>query len=165
LFVNDFFGYNGPKIYGAMMTINALMVVFLTLLIISLTKKIKPIINIIIGGFIYAIGFGILFFTRNIFLLVISTAVWTLGEIIVAVNVEVYIANNAPITHRGRFFAVITFVQESGYAIAPLITGFFITGFGIRKIWPVVSICAISAALLMSGLYFYQRRNSKVFGT
>ncbi len=161
LFINDFFGYNGPKIYGSMMTINALMVVFLTLLIISLTKKIKPLVIIIIGGFIYAIGFGILFFTRNIFLLVVSTVIWTLGEIIVAVNVEVYIANNAPITHRGRFFAVITFVQESGFAIAPLISGFFIASFGIRKIWPLVSIFAISAALLMSGLYFYEKHRSK----
>jgi MFS family permease len=164
LFINHIYGYDGPKIFGAMMTINALMVVFLTLPIITLTKKIKPLINIIIGGILYTLGFGILFFVQDIYLLVFSTVLWTLGEIIMTVNVEVFIANNSPITHRGRFFAMITFIYESGFAIAPLLSGFYIASFGIRNIWPIVAIFAISASLFMFGLFLFERkkRSAKV---
>ena len=157
LFINSIYGYDGPKIFGLMMSVNALMVVFLTLPIITLTKKIRPLINIVTGGLLYAIGFGILFFVQNIYLLVISTVIWTLGEIIMTVNVEVFIANNSPITHRGRFFAMISFIYESGFAMAPLLSGFYIASFGIRNIWPVVALFAVTASFFMFGLYLYER--------
>ncbi len=157
LFVNSIFGVSGPKIFGSLMSINAGMVVLLTLFMISFTKRFKPLQSIVAGILLYAAGFGILYFAANIYLLVISTILWTAGEIIIVVNVEVFIANNSPITHRGRFFATIAFVQESGFAVSPMLAGFFIASFGIRKIWPVVSLFAIAAALMMTGLYFLQK--------
>jgi MFS family permease len=79
------------------------------------------------------------------------------GKIIMTVNVEVFIANNSPITHRGRFFAIINLIYESGFAIAPLLSGFYIASYGIRNIWPVVAFFAVSASIFMFGLYLYKR--------
>jgi len=157
LFVNSIFGVSGPKIFGLLMTVNAGLVVVLTLFVISFTKRFKPLQSIVIGVLLYAAGFGILYFTGNIYLFILSTVLWTTGEIIITVNIEVFIANNSPITHRGRFFATIAFVQETGFAISPMLAGFFIASFGIRKIWPLVSLFALMAALMMTGLYFLQK--------
>ena len=161
LFASDVFKTNGPKIYGIIMSVNAVLVVLLTLLIISITKKLKPLISITIGGLLYAIGFGILYFSKYIYLFIISTVIWTVGEIINTVNIEVYIANNAPITHRGRFFATINFLTEAGYAVSPMLTGFYIAGFGIRNIWPVVALIAAAAALCMLFLFFYEKKRQQ----
>ncbi|MBN1298245.1 MAG: MFS transporter [Actinobacteria bacterium] len=157
LFATDVFGNGGAKMYGIVMSVNAVLVVLLTLLIISVTKRLKPLLSIAIGGFLYAAGFGILYFSTFLYLFIISTVIWTVGEIIITVNMEVYIANNAPITHRGRFFASINFLTDVGYAISPMLTGFFIAKHGTRNIWPVVSLVASLAAFCMLILFFYER--------
>jgi MFS family permease len=121
-----------------------------------------PLVSITIGGFLYACGFGMLYFTGNIYLLIVSTIIWTLGEIINTVNIEVFIANNAPVTHRGRFFALITFVQESGFAMSPMLSGFYIASFGIKNIWPIVALFAFVAAASMFGLFMWQKSLRKI---
>jgi MFS family permease len=162
LFANSIYGIDGPKIYGLLMSVNAVMVVVLTIFVISFTKKLPPLVSITIGGFLYACGFGMLYFTGNIYLLIVSTIIWTLGEIINTVNIEVFIANNAPVTHRGRFFALITFVQESGFAMSPMLSGFYIASFGIKNIWPLVALFAFVAAASMFGLFMWQKSLRKI---
>jgi MFS family permease len=158
LFVNDIFGNaTGPKIYGSLMSVNAVQVILMTLFIIGFTKRIKPIINISIAGLLFAFGFGMLYFSKYLYLFVISTIIWTLGEIILTVNSSVFIANNSPITHRGRFNAVISFIQESGFALAPLLTGIFIGHLGIKNIWPIIFGLSVIGALMMFFLFMAEK--------
>jgi MFS family permease len=158
LFINNVLGtINGPKIYGSLMTVNAIVIIILTLFIISFMGKIKPIINITIAGILYAFGFGMLYFSKYIFLFVISTFIWTTGEIIFTVNSSVIIANNSPISHRGRFSAVITFVQQSGYAIAPLLTGLLIAHTAIKNLWWLIFLISITGSILMFSLFLLER--------
>jgi Na+/H+ antiporter NhaC len=44
----------------------------------------------------------------------LSTVIWTLGEILQATNTNVYIANHTPISHRGRFNAILPIIIGSG---------------------------------------------------
>jgi len=162
LFASHIFGSSGPQMYGVVMTINAVLVIILTLFIISFTKKLKPLISMTIGGLLYAAGFGILYFSNYFYLFIISTIIWTLGEIIITVNAEVFIANNAPITHRARFFATINFTSEAGYALSPMLAGFFIADFGIRNIWPVVALIAACGASFMLLLFIYERKRAYI---
>ena len=108
------------------MTINLALVITITLFLIPLLKKLDEIINICISGILYTIGFGILsiFHTHNIF--IISTVIWTAGQIINFVFSYVYTANHSPVTHRGRFSALIPFISQGGFALAPMLTGLFI---------------------------------------
>ena len=161
LFASHVFGSNGPRIYGSIMTVNAVLVIVFTLFIITFTRKLKPLASIGIGGFLYAIGFGMLYFSSYLYLFIISTIIWTIGEIIITVNVEVFVANNAPITHRGRFFATINLTTEAGYALSPMLAGFFITSFGIRNIWPAVALIVSFGAMLMFLLYFFEKKRAK----
>jgi len=56
---------------------------------IGFTKKIRPIINISIAGLLFAFDFGILYFSKYLYLFVISTVICTLGEIMLTVNSSV----------------------------------------------------------------------------
>ena len=53
-------------------------------------KNTKPIINIAFAGVLYAVGFGMIFFLANRLLLIISTIIWTLGEIVQTINTSVF---------------------------------------------------------------------------
>jgi len=163
LLMNTVFGADGPRNFGFLMTVNAAVVIIFTIFIISFTSRIRPIINISIAGILFAFGFGMLFYSNYLYLFVISTFIWTIGEILLTVNTNVFVANNSPITHRARFNAIAFFIAQSGYAIAPFITGQLIVNIGIVNIWPIVFVLSLIASATMFGLNFFEKkRNSRL---
>jgi len=148
----------GSKFYGMVMTVNALTVITMTVTLTNITRKIKPILNIVIGSLLFAIGFGIVYYIDTLMMLLISTIIWTLGEILNHTNSGVYIANHTPMSHRGRFNAVIPIIMGAGHAIGPLIMGNFIEENEVRLVWPLLFILSVGAALLMLILYMVESK-------
>lgn len=153
LYLNLHFGDRGPKVYGTLMSTNAVVVIVLTIFLINLMKNTKPIINIAFAGILYAIGFGVIYIITNEILLILSTIVWTLGEIIQTINTSVYVANNSPITHRARFSGIISFITDIGFIISPIIMGYYIKHYGISSVWPFIFVISVAAAIFMYILY------------
>lgn len=156
IYLNLHFGDRGPKVYGILMSTNAIVVILLTIFLINMMKNTKPIINIAFAGILYAVGFGVIYIITNEIFLIFSTIVWTLGEIIQTINTSVYVANNSPITHRARFFGLISFITDIGFITSPVIMGYFIKHYGVTKVWPLIFVLAISGAILMYILYLVE---------
>jgi len=167
LYLNEIFKESGARVYGSIMSINALVVILLTVFLINLMKNTKPIINIAFAGVLYAVGFGMIFFLANRLLLIISTIIWTLGEIVQTINTSVFVADNSPITHRARFSSIVSFITELGFIISPILMGHFIENYGTRNVWILVFFLAMSGAILMYILYLFEgyrklhRKNDK----
>jgi MFS family permease len=148
----------GAKQYGILMSLNGFVVITMTTIIINITHNIKPLLNIAIAGAFFAIGFGMLYFATSIQLLILSTIIWTIGEILNATNSAVYIANNTPSTHRGRFNSALQIITGSGFAIAPTIMGLYIYGKAIQSAWALVFVVELVAAIMMLILYFKENK-------
>jgi len=161
LYLNEIFSQNGPKIYGMLMSVNAIVVVVTTLFIIAFFRRFRPTINIAFAGILFAIGFGLLYFSQYLYLFIISALIWTFGEIVNAVSSNVLIANYSPMSHRGRFNAIITFIGGIGFSISPLLIGIFISYYDIQSVWLLMAILAILGALLMFAFYFFIARKIK----
>jgi MFS family permease len=151
--IGDIFKSNGSTIFGSLMTVNAVICSLLTVFITSLTKNIKASLNIFLGGLLYAIGFGMMFFINSYFMFIISTATWTVGEILVATNTSVYIASHTPITHRGRFNSVFPIIRKLGFMIGPIMAGFYIKYTNIRNLWILIALLALIGSFMMYKLY------------
>jgi MFS family permease len=160
LFLNRLFDDSGPKYFGTLMTVNAVIVILVTILLITFMKKLNPILNVAIAGILFAAGFGMLYYSRFFIFFIISTFIWTFGEIINAVNSNVLIANYSPVTHRGRFNAIIYFISGVGFTIGPLLSGLYIKLVGIKNIWPLNFYLSIFASLLMFILFFAEKRKN-----
>jgi len=161
IYLEKVFAENGPKYYGILMTVNAVVVIFMTILLIAFMKKFNPIINISLSGLLFAIGFGMLYFSDLYVFFIISTIVWTFGEIIQSVSSNVLIADYSPVTHRGRFNAIIYFISGVGFAAGPLLAGLFINYSGVKNVWPFMFLLAIIASIMMLLLYFIEKRTRK----
>lgn len=153
IYVNKIFNENGPKIFGTVMTVNCLIVVFTTTFIVSVTKKFKPVLNASFAAVFYAIGFGMLLFSNNMPLIILSTVIWTIGEILTTTNFDAYVADHSPESHRGRFSAVISFVSRSGFAAGPAVMGVFIKHNGVNMVWPVLFVLSMLSAALLYVLF------------
>ena len=158
LYLEEIFVDKGPRFYGILMTINALIVIFITLLIITALKKFNPILNIGLAGILFALGFGMLFFSNIYLLFIVSTFVWTLGEIINSVSSNVLVANYSPVTHRGRFNAIFYFISGIGFALGPFLMGIYIRYFGIKQVWLFIFALSIFASFMMVILFFIERK-------
>ncbi len=158
LYLEDLFNNNGPKFYGILMTTNAVIVILMTILLIAAIKKINPIINISLAGILFAFGFGILFYAEFFYIFIISTVIWTFGEIINSVSSNVLIANYSPITHRGRFNAIIFFISGAGFALGPLLTGLFIEYNGIKNVWALTFWLSVVASIMMAILFLIEKK-------
>ncbi len=154
----------GASNYGIFYMVNCIEVIFLTTIITLLTRKIRPIYNVSIAGLFYVIGFGMLFYVNSFGMFILSTLIWTVGEIINATNIGVYIANHSPITHRGRFNSVISIITGTGGAISPYIMGGFIATRGVTNVWPVISLISLTAAIsmLLLGSYEWRRKRKEI---
>lgn len=148
----------GPKYFGTFNMINCLMVIFFTTLITAITRRIRPIFNVSISGLFFAVGFGMLFFVKSFWLFALSTVVWTVGEILNATNVGVFIANHTPMSHRGRFNSIINIISGTGGAVSPYIMGGFIAANGVDNVWPIIFIMSVSASFFIFILGASERR-------
>ena len=134
----ELFGARGATLYGGLMTMNALLVLVFTVPIIAMLKKVRPVLNVALAGGLFAIGFGMLAFTRHPGWFFVSVFIWTMGEIINATNADVYIANHTPMSHRGRFNSILPFLGGFGWALATPVGGNIIHGAGMATLWLVM---------------------------
>jgi len=156
--MDKLFSTAGPKLYGSIMAINGIVVVTMTTIITAITKKLRPIFNVTLAGLFFSIGFGMLFFAKTFVVFTISTIIWTIGEILSATNSGVYIANHTPMSHRGRFNAVIPLITGTGFAIGPFVMGFFIRSRELNSAWLLVFFFGILASTCMYLLYLNEKK-------
>ena len=144
------FGSKASAIFGFLMSINAISVVCLSFFIIAITKKFNPLTNIIFAGIFYAIGFGMIGIIDSFALYIVSTILWTIGEILISTNFGVYVANNSPQNFRARFNAVGSLSYAIGGALGTSVMGKYIDYAGIKAVWPIIFILSCIATILIA---------------
>lgn len=157
--VESQFGLEGAKLYGILMTVNAVMCSVLTVGINSFLSRYSAASNIAIASLFYMVGFGMLGSVSSIFGFVLSTMLWTVGEIIIATNTNVYIANHAPVTHRGRFNAIFPVIRRVGFILGPPFAGWISDLRGLEMVWILNGFTALIIAFGMAWLRKQDRRS------
>lgn len=156
--LNEQFDGQGAKIFGYLMSINAITVLILTAIISALTRKNHQLTNMILSGMFYAVGFGMIGFVHSFGLLVLSTIIWTTGEILSSISSGVYVANNSPSNYRARLNAVTAIANSVGASLSTAVSGSYIQYNGCQSIWIVTFIIALIATTIMFGLRRYANK-------
>lgn len=156
-----FKGDSSSLIYGKIMATNGFTVIVFTTIITRLTRKLSSIQNVAIAGIFYGVGFGMMYFISSFYMFILATVIWTIGEIFQSTNSGVYIADHTPMSHRGRFNAVIPLITGTGFAVGPAIMGMYIKNRRVIDAWPIAFVLAIVAAALFYVLYIIESKNTK----
>lgn len=160
LFLESRLGAAGPSAFGAAMTANGLTVVACTIPMAALSRRLSPLACMPIVGLLYAAGFGALAFLpagAGVAMVIASTFVWTLGEILSATNVNAFIASRSPESHRSRLNSLVTLIAQSGSMLCPLASGSFIKASGLDAVWPAAACLGLASSALMLALYVADR--------
>ncbi len=156
LHLNDLFNEQGAKVFGYLMSFNAVIVLVFTALILNLTKRLKAVYNMAFAALLFAAGFGALSIISSFQGFLITTFIWTIGEILMVTNGSVYMANHTPINLRGRFNAITGLVFGLGYIAGPYISGIILASGTISDLWIFILFFSLLTGLLFMGLGKYE---------
>lgn len=139
----EVFGTKSAALYGSLATLNGLIVIFCTPLIVSLTKKMRASHVIALGGMLYALCYVAAYFGKNMFGFVLSIIFLTLGEICITINYSVMVVNLSKPTHIARIRSVVSIIADAGTCVSPVLVGYLIEGIGVR--YAMLAVAAIAA--------------------
>ena len=155
MMLDSIFGSSGARNYGIIMSFNGITVIVMTMFVTHAISKWKPLSAMTIAGLLYAAGFGMITFIRTMPLYILSTLIWTIGEIMMMTNFGVYIANNTPQNYRARFNAVSSLSWAIGASLGTSLLGRYLDFFGVKAVWPLVFFLGL---LGTAGLYMLKIR-------
>lgn len=144
--MGEIFKEDGARLYGLLGGLNGFIVIILTPILTSKTKKYKSMNIMSIGGILYGLCFLVVSFSKVMPLFFLAITLLTIGEVLIAINSSAFIANNTPISHRGRISSVIPLITGMGYAMGPMIMGKIIDSSSISIGWIVVMLASFIGA-------------------
>jgi MFS family permease len=142
--------------YGLLISLNALMVVFLQFPITRRIEDRPPMIMMAVGTALYAIGFALYGFVSTYFYFAVAMAIITVGEMIVIPVARALTANLAPEDMRGRYMAVFGFSWGIPFAVGPYLAGLIMDSAADPSwLWYITGMVG---AVAVAGFLYLQRR-------
>ncbi|MET7766898.1 MFS transporter [Streptomyces sp. NPDC005393] len=136
--------HESAGLVGAVYTINSVVVVSIGLLLEKHIRGHGTKLLLLIAGLLWALGLAVIVFAFSLSAILLSTVVWTLGEIIVSVVVPTYVADHVDDRRVGSFMALNGFVLGLARLVVPVGLGVIWTRTAIspsssrssRRLWP-----------------------------
>ena len=141
--------------YGLLISLNAVMVVFLQ---IPLTRRIAvypPMLMMAVGALFFAIGFAMYGFVSTNAFFALAMAIITMGEMIVVPVSRAVTAALSPEEMRGRYMAIFGFSWGIPFAIGPLLAGMIMDNADPHWLWYISGLVGL---LAVAGFLYLQRR-------
>jgi MFS family permease len=107
--------------YGLLVALNGLVVIAFELPLTRFVQGWPPRRAVPLGIALIGVGISLYGLPGGLPMLAAATLVWSLGEIVGAPSAAAYPAMVAPAAARGRYVALVTGGQSSGYAIGPVL--------------------------------------------
>lgn len=132
--------------YSILLTINAVMVVFLQYSVTWFSRKFRPFSVIATGALLYAFGLFSISFGSMLPHFAISMAIATLGELLVAPTSTALVADHAPVNMRARYMGMLNIIYPVSTGIGPVIGGILNDQVAPVAIWYGAGLMALAAA-------------------
>jgi MFS family permease len=136
------------NLYGLILSLNAIMVVFLQFPITRWIAPYRPMRVIAAGTALYAVGFAMYGVTSTYAMFLLAMVVITVGEMVIAPVYQAVVADLSPEAMRGRYMAVSGFAIGIPYAIGPLIAGNIMDNHDSRLLWYLCGVVGMISVLV-----------------
>ena len=137
-----------PEInYGALLSINAIIVVFMQFWVTRQIKSFRPMLVMAAGSLLYAVGFALYGFVSTFALFIFAMVIITIGEMIVSPIQQSLVASFAPEDMRGRYMAVSGLTWSAAFTVGPYFAGSILDGSNPNLLWVVCGLIGLLATL------------------
>jgi len=134
VFLRDTHGVQASQ-FGLLLSLNALMVVFMQLWIAGKTVKYPPMLVMAFSGFLYMIGFGLFGFVAQIPWFALCIILITIGEMTMSPVMMAMVSRFASEEKRGRYMAVFELGWVLPNTFASLCGGMVLDNLNPQWLW------------------------------
>jgi MFS family permease len=143
--------------YGALLSINAILVVFLQFWVTRRIEKHRPMLIMAAGSLLYALGFAMYGFVSTFALFIAAMVVITIGEMVVSPVQQSMVARFAPEAMRGRYMAVSGLSWSLSFMVGPYMAGLILDSPNPNLLWVLCGFIGLLATLGFAALNKSQR--------
>ena len=147
LHVTNTLGFQ-PRIYGLLISLNALLVITCELVIINATQRLSPRPVIALGYLLWGLGFSLTGIAHTIPLLAWTVVIWTFGEMVSSPLIAAYVAEIAPERFRGRYMGLFVTAWSVALCLGPPI-GTFVFERNPAALWAACGVLGLLSAALL----------------
>ena len=152
--LSDLFGLaDGSRYSGLIWTVNGIVVIALTPLIVSYTKKRYHYLNMRLAVLFYAAGFVVYAFAKDVWLFYAAAVIWTIGEIMINTGSAAFIAAHSPATHVARFPSALETCIAGGKTVSPTLYGALLGAVGFRASWLMNACVCVGVSVFLTFAY------------
>ncbi|WP_327001621.1 MFS transporter [Dactylosporangium sp. NBC_01737] len=144
-------GYR-PEVFGALVSLNALVVICLEVPVTRLTQRMRPRTAVAAGMALTGIGLSLWSVELGIAGLVVATLVWTMGEVVASPSMFAYPGQVAPPHLRARYIAASTVANQIGYSVGPVLGTALWAGVGGAVFWICGALAAVAVLAVLAGV-------------
>lgn len=134
--------------YALLLSINAIIVVFLQFWVTRRLQNYKPFLMMAVGSLLYAIGFAMYGFISGFALFIAAMIVITIGEMVVSPFQQSLVASFAPEDMRGRYMAVSGLSWSISFTVGPYFAGLILESANPSLLW---AFCGLIGMLATTG--------------
>jgi MFS family permease len=139
-------GYS-TKTYGALISLNGVMIVLFELAVIAWTQRYPPQPLIALGYLLTGIGFALTGLAEAIPALIATVVIWTIGEMIYAPVTGAYVTTLAPERYRGRYMGLWILMWSLGMLLGPYL-GTLLYEYNSTLLWIACAAAGVVGAVL-----------------
>ncbi len=154
----DLYGQDGARIYSMMSSANAFTVILLTPVATSLSRRFRPLAIASFGGLLYFTAYLGYAFGSGLPSFFFFVELFTLGEIVMAIQTEAFVAGRSPADFRGRITTFEHLVRGTASALGPLAMGYVLAAWGYRKSWLLIAFLVLASA---AGMVLLERKDRR----
>lgn len=145
---------NGQPIvlYGALLTINAVLIILFELPLTAVTKLWSIRVAVVGGTAVMALGTGMFGLGDDAAVFVAAAVVWTVGEMVCSPPLLAYPPLMAPKELQSRYISVMWIFQGAGYAVGPFLGTALFQAFGSAVWFLLLAVGGLGAASALVGI-------------
>jgi predicted MFS family arabinose efflux permease len=139
-----------PAKYGLSFTFNTILVILLEVPLNVSTAHWSSRRSLALGAFLIGLGFGGLLIAKTFWMVLVTVAVWTFGEMIFLPGCAAYVADIAPPNRQGQYMGFYTMAFSIAFTVGPWLGTLIMEKQGFTVMWMIMLLFGtISAAMLL----------------
>ncbi len=139
----------GSRFFGLLFTVNTLLIVVLEVALNLAMARWPHGRQLFVGSFCLAAGFGLTAWATGYNTLILTTVVWTFGEMILFPAMSDAVATLAPPDRRGEYMGLLSLCFAAALALGPWLGVLAYAKAGPKAVWLSTFVIAGGAGLLL----------------
>ncbi|MDP1830545.1 MAG: MFS transporter [Geothrix sp.] len=140
----------GSRFYGLLFTVNTLLIVVFEVTMNLAMAHWPHGKLLLLGSLCFAVGFGLTAWATGYTTLILTTVIWTFGEMILFPAVSDAVATLAPPDRRGEYMGLLSLSFAAALALGPWLGVLAYATVGPRAVWLSTFVIAGGAGLLLA---------------